>query len=319
MSYSVSDCFETFPFPPIRSGLTLIGKEYDLCRRRITLNRQEGLTNIYNRFHDADESAEDIQKLRELQVEMDKAVAAAYAWDDLDLGHDFHPTKQGVRFTICEAARREFLGRLLKLNHERYAEEVKQGLHDNGGGKGGKGRGKKKQRTDAAPTPLLDGLEDEASESAASPAPIDKQPTVEIMAAFRQATRGRGLLEREELLKEVSVVLGYKRLGPKIKEALRGHLRAAFRRKIIEADGTQVRAGTTTMADYAPDDLREVFASVMRKGTNYEREEVMHAIATYLGFARLTDTSQDAIKSAINSGIRQGVLGYEGSVVWREA
>jgi len=92
----------------------------------------------------------------------------------------------------------------------------------------------------------------------------------------------------------------------------------SVRRKIIEAEGTQVRAGTTTMADYALDDLREVFASVMRMGTKYEREEVMHTIATYLGFARLTDTSQDAIKSAINSGIRQGVLAYEGNVIWRE-
>ena len=43
--------------------------------------------------------------------------------------HGFHDTKQGVRYTIGETARREVLARLLKLNHERYAEEVKQGLH----------------------------------------------------------------------------------------------------------------------------------------------------------------------------------------------
>ena len=61
---------------------------------------------------------------------MDNAVAAAYGWTDLDLGHGFHETKQGVRYTISEPARREVLARLLKLNHERYAEEVKQGLHD---------------------------------------------------------------------------------------------------------------------------------------------------------------------------------------------
>jgi hypothetical protein len=138
------------------------------------------------------------------------------------------------------------------------------------------------------------------------------------MAAFRQAARGRGWREREELLKEVSVVLGYQRLGPKIEDALRGHLRAAIRRKIIVANGTQVQAGTTTMADYTLDDLREVFASVIRKGTKYEREDVTHAIARYLGFARITDTSRDGTKSAINSGIRQGILGYEGSVIWRE-
>lgn len=70
--------------------------------------------------------------LRELHREMDEAVAQAYGWDDLDLEHGFHETKQGLRFTISEAARREVLGRLLKLNHERYAEEVAQGLHEKG-------------------------------------------------------------------------------------------------------------------------------------------------------------------------------------------
>ena len=54
---------------------------------------------------------------------MDNAVAAAYGWTDLDLGHGFHETKQGIRYTISEPARREVLARLLKLNHERYAEE----------------------------------------------------------------------------------------------------------------------------------------------------------------------------------------------------
>jgi hypothetical protein len=63
---------------------------------------------------------------------MDEAVAKAYGWDDLDLGHGFHETKQGMRYTISEAARREVLGRLLKLNHERYAEEVAMGLHEKG-------------------------------------------------------------------------------------------------------------------------------------------------------------------------------------------
>lgn len=49
-----------------------------------------------------------------------------------------------------------------------------------------------------------------------------------------------------------------------------------------------------------------------------KREDVIHALARYLGFARVTDISRDAIKSAINSANRQGIHGYEGSVVWRE-
>jgi hypothetical protein len=55
---------------------------------------------------------------------MDHAVAAAYGWTDLDLGHGFHEAKQGLRYTISEAARREVLDRLLALNHARHAEEV---------------------------------------------------------------------------------------------------------------------------------------------------------------------------------------------------
>jgi hypothetical protein len=61
---------------------------------------------------------------------MDEAVARAYGWTDLDLGHDFHETKQGLRFTISPAARQEVLDRLLELNHQRYAEEVAEGLHE---------------------------------------------------------------------------------------------------------------------------------------------------------------------------------------------
>ncbi len=61
----------------------------------------------------------------------------------------FHETKQGVRDTISEPARRDVLARLLKLNHERYAEEVQQGLHEKKKAGAGrvKGGGKKKRET----------------------------------------------------------------------------------------------------------------------------------------------------------------------------
>src|SRR5207244_2486589 len=76
----------------------------------------------------AKDKSADIQRLRALQVEVDQAVMAAYGWNDLDLGHGFQETKQGIRFTLSEAARRTVLDRLLALNHERYDEEVEGGL-----------------------------------------------------------------------------------------------------------------------------------------------------------------------------------------------
>jgi hypothetical protein len=149
MQYTPSDCFETFPFPaPNPSDLSTqfptlntIGETYYTHRQAVMRERQEGLTKTYNRFHDPNETADDIQKLRELHTSMDREVANAYGWQDLDLGHGFHTTKQGIRFTISETARREVLDRLLELNHQRYAEEVAQGLHDRGNKKG-KPRGK---------------------------------------------------------------------------------------------------------------------------------------------------------------------------------
>ena len=130
--YTPTTCFETFPFPYNMQVLEDLGKRYNEYRQTIMLSRQEGLTKTYNRFHDPQEIAEDIVQLRALHKKMDEVVAKTYGWDDLDLGHGFHETKQGMRYTISETARREVLGRLLKLNHERYAEEVALGLHEKG-------------------------------------------------------------------------------------------------------------------------------------------------------------------------------------------
>ena len=51
----------------------------------------------------------------------------------IELDHGFHETKQGLRYTISETARREVLDRLLLLNHQRHEEEVKAGLVDTNG------------------------------------------------------------------------------------------------------------------------------------------------------------------------------------------
>jgi hypothetical protein len=123
LNYSHSDCFETFPFPVDVDSLSDIGHQYELLRRDSMLSRRIGLTPLYNRFHTSHEISEDIVKLRAKHVAMDHAVASAYGWTDLDLGHGFHETKQGVRYTVSVTARREVLDRLLALNHERYAQE----------------------------------------------------------------------------------------------------------------------------------------------------------------------------------------------------
>jgi len=145
--YTPTDSFETFPFPNCTDSLETIGETYYTHRQTIMQTRQEGLTKTYNRFHDPTCTDPDIHTLRQLHIEMDNAVAAAYGWQDLELGHGFHQTKQGLRFTLSEPARREVLDRLLELNHRRYAIEVAQGLHDKKNKKNSKSKKKDSQKT----------------------------------------------------------------------------------------------------------------------------------------------------------------------------
>lgn len=123
--YIPTDCFETFAFPLAIESLAAVGARYSTHRSAVMLETQLGLTATYNRFHDLSNTDAAIVELRSLHREMDHAVATAYGWSDLDLGHDHHPTDQGTRYTIHPEIRREILSRLLELNHQRAAAEQK--------------------------------------------------------------------------------------------------------------------------------------------------------------------------------------------------
>jgi hypothetical protein len=129
VNYTPTDCFETFVQPTLTPAIGELGAALHAHRSALMLEREEGLTTTYNRVHNPDEQADDIARLRELHVELDLAVSDAYGWSDLDLGHDFHDTKFGTRFTFAPVPRQEVLDRLLELNQARYTEEVQMGLH----------------------------------------------------------------------------------------------------------------------------------------------------------------------------------------------
>jgi hypothetical protein len=152
--YTTTDCFENFPLPLVSSPAEQIGQDYHEFRGQVMASRREGLTKIYNRFHDPKEDSAEVARLRTLQVEMDQAVASTYGWSDLALDHGFHSTRQAARFTISESARRAVLDRLLDLNHQRYEGEVRAGLHEKGAKSAG-GKGKKKIQRAVAQGELL--------------------------------------------------------------------------------------------------------------------------------------------------------------------
>ena len=121
--YTPSDCLDTFPMPATARHLADLADRHDAHRRAVMQMHRLGLTRTYNRVHDPDERDPAVAALRGLHVELDRGVADAYGWSDLELGHDFHATAEGRRFTISAVARRALQERLLALNHARHADE----------------------------------------------------------------------------------------------------------------------------------------------------------------------------------------------------
>jgi hypothetical protein len=124
LNYSPSDAFETFPFCESTSAMGEAARNYQFIRTKIMTSENIGLTKLYNHFHDPSSILCSIDVLRELHKVLNEQVTRAYGWDDLDLGHGFHTTEQGVRFTISEKARREVMDRLLELNLSRSNNNV---------------------------------------------------------------------------------------------------------------------------------------------------------------------------------------------------
>ncbi|MGH3719390.1 MAG: Eco57I restriction-modification methylase domain-containing protein [Pseudonocardiaceae bacterium] len=134
INYSPSDVFETFPLRELTEEMHELGDRLDTFRRDVMLSRDSGLTKTYNLVFDPACKDEDIEELRRIHRAIDEATISAYGWEDRieqvgGLDHGFHKVGRDTRYTVGPAAQREILDSLLELNHERYAEEVAQGLH----------------------------------------------------------------------------------------------------------------------------------------------------------------------------------------------
>jgi hypothetical protein len=128
LSYTPSDCFETFPFPPnyeTSAPLLAIGETYYQYRAALMVSNKQGLTKTYNRFHDREDSSQEIAKLRELHECMDRAVLDAYGWTDIVPEYNFRvQLDESEHYTWSEDTRDEVLARLLEENQKRAATEM---------------------------------------------------------------------------------------------------------------------------------------------------------------------------------------------------
>jgi N-6 DNA Methylase len=139
IQYTPSSCFVNFPFSigfEHNATLEAAGETYYAFRAKLMIERNEGLTTTYNRFHARGENAPDIARLRALHAEMDAAVLRAYGWDDLaaraapefiEQDADEGKTPK-TRLDWPPEFKDEVLARLLALNATRAAAERAAGL-----------------------------------------------------------------------------------------------------------------------------------------------------------------------------------------------
>ena len=311
LRYAPTDLFATFPFPTELATLDAIGNRYYDCRSEITLGRGEGLTTTYNRFHDRDEQSADIARLRALHVEMDQAVAAAYGWSDLDLGHGFHATKQGERYTLSESSRRTVLDRLLALNHQRYAEEVAAGLHDKKGGKKKPAPARPQEPEFAlkpakpAPAPARAKPNDNGSEPGRSSADVEQ---TELLNAIFTCAARREVTDREDLARQVAETLGFQRLTSNLREVIASGINSAIRRGLVTYDAQNIHRVAASYAELDHEFLVKAINASIRPGCFYTPEQVLHLAADYLGCKRLKDAFSDRLESALTAASHRGLL-----------
>jgi hypothetical protein len=138
LRYIPEKCFDTFPFPDLQThyGLEDAGKSYYDFRATLMVRSGEGLTSIYNRFHDPENRDPEIEKMRELHAEMDRAVLNVYGWSDIKTDYEFlldyeideeewGSKKKPWRYRWPDEVRDEVLARLLELNAKRTKEEAR--------------------------------------------------------------------------------------------------------------------------------------------------------------------------------------------------
>jgi hypothetical protein len=140
LRYTSTDCFETFPLPSVfgqSPQLDSVGQQYYDYRADIMRRYSEGLTTIYNWFHDPESDCMEITRLRKLHDAMDRAVLNAYDWTDIQPKSQFilefdneeedeeivRSRKKKYRYRWADDVRDEVLARLLQLNRQRALEE----------------------------------------------------------------------------------------------------------------------------------------------------------------------------------------------------
>lgn len=127
LNYSPSDCFDNFPFPrpspreevPALEG---VGRRLYEARAKYMETHEQGLTDTYNALKDPSQSTPELDALRALHVELDRAVLQAYGFENIEVPPYTTPLDDAER-TARDAFEDQIIEALFRLNADRAAAE----------------------------------------------------------------------------------------------------------------------------------------------------------------------------------------------------
>jgi type I restriction enzyme S subunit len=137
-----------------------------------------------------------------------------------------------------------------------------------------------------------------------------------ILAAVRQACWGAGEMSREDLIRRVAARLDIPRFGKSVRARLERHVEVALQRRIVARKGDLLTGATPTFGRYDYRFLLATVAGLAARGTEHEKDEIVRAVAAYLGYGQVTPAIRERMDRVFLWAAQDGQMEIrEGRVV----
>ena len=147
---------------------------------------------------------------------------------------------------------------------------------------------------------------------AAYPPRIDDIARTEVLCSIRQLFSDGSVRDRDSTLHDLASVLGYQRLGKRVREVLNTDLLTAVRRGILTNEGGTLRLTAQDIRNYDRNWLKESFLGALGR-TWVSRDESFRQLARWLGYARTGPNIEETARSLIRGLLREGRIETDGT------
>ena len=140
---------------------------------------------------------------------------------------------------------------------------------------------------------------------------------VEIACAVRTMFSDGVIRTRNEAIRGLAVVLGYKRVGSEVRVRMNGALIAAVRRGILVNSAKGLEIGAKSILLFEEDQIQKQFLSSLPGRSWTDRDAAILGFARWLGFARTGSQITKVAKFTIRTLSRQKKLEVDGTSIRR--